>query len=997
MSAVCRRILTLIAAALLAPLALMAQTLTLSPSSNNFGSTPVGTGTAWFTFTLSNSSSSAVSISNVTVSGPFVVSSNCTSSVAANSSCPIYVYFAPTSSGAASGTLTVTDSASNSPQTAALSGTGGSGGSCTTTPSAPTGLAASGTTSSGTNLSWTADTPPANCTISSYTVLKNGTSIGTATGTTFAVTGLSASTSYSFTVEATDSNGTSGPSSAVNVTTSANNCTTSPSAPTGLAASGTTSSGTNLSWTADTPPANCTISSYTVLQNGTSIATATGTSFAVSGLAASTTYSFTVEATDAHGTSAASSPLSVTTSGGGGSCATAWSSTAIYTAGMTASVSGENYVANFWTQNQNPTTNNGGTGTGEPWTATGACSSCSSAPAVPTGLAASGTTQSSTNLSWTAVNPPAGCSVSYKVLQSSTVIATPTTNSDAVTGLNPSTTYSFAVEATDSAGTSAASAAVNVTTSASTCTTKPSAPTGFAASGTTDSTTNLSWNAVSPPTGCSISYSITGGPSTLTTSSTSDTEGGLSPSTSYTFSLTATDFAGASPATTVTVKTSAPSTLMMAGWYEEWGTYYANANVADLQSNGVAGVLTHLIYAFAKPVANGSNVNCALADSYADYQKNVPQVPGATQATAPLQGNFGALVQLKQLHPNMKVLISIGGWNPPTYNQLFDLAASTTAQRQAFVGSCINMFIQGNIASGVSTGTLFDGFDIDWEFPNANDTANFTALMTEFRNELTTLTGTTGKTYQLLADLAAGPSTPGAGLDSGNDGGYDTINIAGLNAVLDYMNVDGYNYAGDWSNATNDASALYDETANPQYGKGLTIDATVQYYPAHGATPAKYTMGFPLYGVGWTQGLTSTNSGMYQNATGTTDPTGAQTPNGTVPVPNINGVGNCPTGNNQSSPAAGCDFLLTDGMATYRTIVNLLSNGFTSTYDATRCATRMFNSTTDSAFSYDDATSVQCKANYIKSFGLGGGYVWAVKDDDPNGDLTKAIAGDLNP
>ncbi len=202
---------------------LLAQaSVTLSPSSNNFGSTPVGTGTAWFTFTLSNSGTSAVSISNVTVSGPFVVSSNCTSSVAANSSCPIYVYFAPTASGAASGTLTVTDAASNSPQTASLSGTGGSGASCTTTPSAPTGLAASGTTSSGTNLSWTADTPPANCTISGYTVLKNGASIGTATGTTFAVTGLSASTAYSFTVEATDGNGTSGASSAVNVTTLAN-------------------------------------------------------------------------------------------------------------------------------------------------------------------------------------------------------------------------------------------------------------------------------------------------------------------------------------------------------------------------------------------------------------------------------------------------------------------------------------------------------------------------------------------------------------------------------------------------------------------------------------------------------------------------------------------------------------------------------------------------------------------------------------------------------
>jgi chitodextrinase len=93
---------------------------------------------------------------------------------------------------------------------------------CTTTPSAPTGLAASGTTSSGTNLSWTAVTPPANCTISSYKVLQNGTSIGTPTGTSFAVSGLSASTAYSFTVEATDANGTSGPSSAVSVTTQAN-------------------------------------------------------------------------------------------------------------------------------------------------------------------------------------------------------------------------------------------------------------------------------------------------------------------------------------------------------------------------------------------------------------------------------------------------------------------------------------------------------------------------------------------------------------------------------------------------------------------------------------------------------------------------------------------------------------------------------------------------------------------------------------------------------
>jgi chitinase len=873
--------------------------------------------------------------------------------------------------------------------------------SCTAVPSAPTGLSDSSTTSSGTTLNWTAVTPPTNCSISSYTVLQGGTSIGTATGTSFAVSGLAASTAYSFTVEATDSDGTSSASSAVNVTTLANSCTAKPSAPTGLTSSGTTSTGTNLSWTADTPPANCSISSYTVLQGGTSIGTATGTSFAVSGLAASTNYSFTVEATDSDGTSAASSAASVTTlANGGGTCDATWSSTAIYTAGMTASLNGENYVANYWTQNNNPSTNNGGSGTGEPWTATGACSSCSAAPPTPTGLAASGTTQSGTDLTWTPVTPPASCTISYTVLQNGASIATTSSASDAVANLTPSTTYSFTVKATDSAGSSSASSTLNVTTSANSCKTVPTAPTGLAASGTTDATTNLSWSAVTPPTGCTItSYTVLqNGTSIGTMTGTSFTPTNLTPSTSYSFTVEAVDYDGTSSASSaVNVTTSKLTNLVMAGWYEEWGTYYANANVADLQNNGVANVLTHIIYAFAKPVANGSNVNCALADTYADYQKVVPQVPGATAAVAPLQGNFGALVQLKQLHPNLKVLISIGGWNPPTYNQLFDLAASTEAERQAFVGSCINMFIQGNIASGVSTGTLFDGFDIDWEFPNANDTANFTAFMTEFRNELTTLSGTTGKTYLLLADLAAGPSTPGAALDSGNDGGYDTINIAGLNAVLDYMNVDGYNYAGDWSNATNDASPLYDEAASPLYGKGDTIEATVQYYLTNGASPAKYTMGFPLYGAGWAGGLTSTNGGMYQNATGVTDPTGATTPNGTSPVPNANGVGNCPTGDNQSSPTTGCDVLLTDGLATYGTIVNLLNNGFTTSYDATRCAARMFDATTSTAFSYDNAESVQCKVNYINQYGLGGGYVWAVKDDDPNGDLTKALAADLNP
>jgi chitinase len=88
---------------------------------------------------------------------------------------------------------------------------------------------------------------------------------------------------------------------------------------------------------------------------------------------------------------------------------------------------------------------------------------------------------------------------------------------------------------------------------------------------------------------------------------------------------------------------------------------------------------------------------------------------------------------------------------------------------------------------------------------------------------------------------------------------------------------------------------------------------------------------------------------------------------------------------------------LTDGLATYRTIENLLNNGFTASYDSTRCAARMYNPTTATAFSYDNPQSVQCKVNYIKANGLGGGYVWALKDDDTSATLTKALGADLNP
>src|SRR6266481_2267879 len=167
---------------------------------------------------------------------------------------------------------------------------------------------------------------------------------------------------------------------------------------------------------------------------------------------------------------------------------------------------------------------------------------------------------------------------------------------------------------------------------------------------------------------------------------------------------------------------------VVGGYFEEWSIYFANFNIANLQANGVADRLTHLSYAFGGVTSTG----CYIADSWADYQ--TPYLPTITGPyTGPLYGNFAALLQLKQLHPDLKVLISLAGADG------FSVAASTAAGRQAFVASCIDLFINGNVAPGISAAGVFDGIDVDWEFPTAADTQNATLLMQEFRQQLNAL------------------------------------------------------------------------------------------------------------------------------------------------------------------------------------------------------------------------------------------------------------------
>ncbi|MFZ0538094.1 MAG: glycoside hydrolase family 18 protein [Candidatus Sulfotelmatobacter sp.] len=392
---------------------------------------------------------------------------------------------------------------------------------------------------------------------------------------------------------------------------------------------------------------------------------------------------------------------------------------------------------------------------------------------------------------------------------------------------------------------------------------------------------------------------------------------------------------------------------ILAGYFEEWSIYAANYNIANLQTNGVADNISHLIYAFGNvaPTTGAPNAQCQLADTWADYQTPyLPSVNGQPYA-GPLYGNFAALLQLKQLHPNLKIMISLGG-SSSTNAAGFAYAASTPALRSQLAASCIDLFINGNIAPGISAADLFDGIDIDWEFPSAADKHNFTLLLQEFRQQLDAL-GQTNHHHYLLSIFAPAGSQ-----------NYSNIELAKVAAQLDFLNLQGYDLNGTWESVTNDAASLFDSRQDPNAGQGLYDDAVVSAYLEAGVPARQLVLGVPLYGYGWT-GVPNSNDGLYQTSTG--------------PAP---------------SPAG--DTLETNGVATYLTLSSL--TGFEHHYDPRRVAQWAYDPATLTFWTYDDPSIAWAKALYVDirvPGGLGGAFIWAFKDDDTNGTMVKTLASGL--
>jgi chitodextrinase len=297
----------------------------------------------------------------------------------------------------------------------------------TSAPTVPTGLAATGVSTSQINLTWNASTD--NVGVVGYRVYRNGSLAASPSGTSFSDINLFASTTYTYNVTAYDAAGnTSAQSSPASATTLSAADTQAPTVPPGLAANGVSTSQINVTWNASTD--NVGVTGYRVYRNGALIATASGTSYSNTGLSASTTYTYNVAAYDAAGnTSAQSSPASATTSAGADT----------------------------------------------------------QAPTVPTGLAASGVSTSQINLTWSASTDNVGV-VGYRVYRNGSLAASPSGTSFSDINLFANTTYTYNVTAYDAAGnTSAQSSPVSATTSAAADTQAPTvsitAPTGGMVSG----------------------------------------------------------------------------------------------------------------------------------------------------------------------------------------------------------------------------------------------------------------------------------------------------------------------------------------------------------------------------------------------------------------------------------------------------------------------------------------------------------------------------------
>ncbi|MFJ9642531.1 glycosyl hydrolase family 18 protein [Streptomyces sp. NPDC101206] len=464
----------------------------------------------------------------------------------------------------------------------------------------------------------------------------------------------------------------------------------------------------------------------------------------------------------------------------------------------------------------------------------------------------------------------------------------------------------------------------------------PSAPGTPTAGTVTETSVGLTWAAATDDKGVKDYDLYRGATKIATVSGTSYTDTGLTKGTTYAYSVTARDTAGQTgpSSATLTVTTPGgteppdPGDKVKLGYFTNWGVYGRNYHVKNLVTSGTAAKITHINYAFG----NVQGGKCTIGDAYADYDKAYTadqSVDGKADTwDQPLRGNFNQLRKLKAQYPHIKVVWSFGGW---TWSGGFGQAAANPA---AFAQSCYDLVEDPRWAD------VFDGIDLDWEYPNACGLSCDTSGAAAFRNMMQAMKARFGANNLVTAAITA---------DASDGGKIDKADYAGAAQYADFYNVMTYDFFGAWAaqGPTAPHSPLTSYAGIPQAGFN-SADAIAKL-KAKGVPGSKLNLGIGFYGRGWT-GVTQA------------------TPGGTA-----------------TGPAQGT---YEQGIEDYKVLKN--SCPATGTIAGTAYAKCGSN-----WWSYDTPATIAGKTAWARQQGLRGAFYWEFSGDTANGELAAAVHAGL--
>lgn len=278
--------------------------------------------------------------------------------------------------------------------------------------------------------------------------------------------------------------------------------------------------------------------------------------------------------------------------------------------------------------------------------------------------------------------------------------------------------------------------------------------------------------------------------------------------------------------------------------------------------------------------------------------------------------NFRKLNALKLINPDLKILISVGGW---TWSKHFSDAVLSDTANMNFAQSAVDIVAQHDL----------DGVDIDWEYPGMigdsnvyrpQDRKNFTLLFKNLREKLDALGKKTHKKYFVTTAIG------------GSREFLQHTQMELAQQYLDYINLMSYDFDGTYDNMAAHHTNLFSPSNMPYI---YSADVCIQNLKKVGVLPSKIVMGMGFYGKGKVV-ASSDNNGLYQ-----------------IPVRPMFGGG-------------------------YTFLKDSLVNrkGFVRYWDKLSSAPYLFNADKKVFITYDDEESVKAKCKYVLQHRLAGVMFW---------------------